>query len=383
MKLGTTGMLAAAMALGLAAAAEAQDVIRLKSGTEVKGKVTAMTSQSVTYTEAGGKVSTAKREDVVSVDLGDKPPSLVKADQALAEGKFDRAINHYPGALEEIQQKKARDLHTQFVLFSWAQALNQKNSPSEALEMYRRLRNECKDCWLRPESFQRSMEIAKAKGGDAYENILKEMKAEPEPVGSQAELELAKIKFTAGDFDSARPLFDKIAANPASPFAGDAKLWSLRCIRGLKKMDELESACTRILADKSTGTPGLLQAAGAALAEIQLKKSEKDKTKWRDILMLCLQSIAQGPPSGKDEAEDYVLALMVGARCYVLISNDAEKAEAKEEYKNRAITYYKEVQRGFSRSSLAEAATKELVALGAEAPKDAPPKEPKGPPKKE
>jgi tetratricopeptide (TPR) repeat protein len=377
MKQATTGMLAAAMALGLAAAAEAQDVIRLKSGTEIKAKVTAMTSQSVTYTEAGGKVSTAKREDLTSVELGDKPPSLVKADQALAEGKFDRAINNYPGALEEIQQKKARDLHTQYVLFSWAQALNQKNSPAEALEMYRRLRNECKDCWLRPESFQRSMEIAKAKGGDAYENILKEMKAEPEPVGSQAELELAKIKFTAGDFDSARPMFEKISNNPASIFAGDAKLWALRCIRGMKKMDELESACARILADKTAGTPGLLQAAGASLAEIQLKKSEKDKTKWRDILMICLQSIAQGPPAGKDEAEDYVLALMVGAKCYVLISNDAEKAEAKEEYKNRAIAYYKEVERGFSKSSLAEAATKELVALGAQAPKDAPAKGPK------
>jgi tetratricopeptide (TPR) repeat protein len=376
MKLGTTGLLAAVMAMGLAAAAEAQDIIRLKSGTEIKAKVTAMTSQSVTYTETGGKVSTAKREDVVSVDLGDKPPSLVKADQALSELKFEKAINNYQPALEEIQQKKARDLNIQFVLYNWAQALNQKGSPAEALEMLRRLRNECKDCWLRADSYQRSMDIAKAKGGDAYESILKEMKSEPEPVGSQAEVELAKIKFTGGDFDSARPMFDKVASNPASPYAGEAKLWSLRCIRGLKKPDELESACTRILGDKAAATPGLLQAAGACLAEIQLKKSEKDKTKWRDILMLSLQSIAQGPPSAKDDAEDYVLALMVGAKCYVLISNDAEKPDAKEDYKNRAIAYYKEVQRGYAKSTMAEAATKELVALGAEVPKDAPPKNP-------
>jgi hypothetical protein len=76
------------------------------------------------------------------------------------------------------------------------------------------------------------------------------MKSEPEPVGSQAELELAKIKYTAGDFDTARAGFDKVASNPASPFAADAKLFSLRCIRGAKKMDELESACKRILDDK-------------------------------------------------------------------------------------------------------------------------------------
>lgn len=377
MRLDTKGLLAAAMALGLAAAADAQDVIRLRNGSEVKAKITAMTSQSVTYSEAAGKVSTAKKEDVVSLDLGDKPPSLIKADQALAEGKYDKAINHYPAALEEIQQKKARDLHKQFVLFSWANALNQRNSPAEALEMYRKLRNEGGDCWLRADSFQRSMEVAKSKGGDAYEGILKEMKSEPEPVGSQAELELAKIKYTGGDFDSARPMFDKVGSNAASPFAGDAKLWSLRCIRAQKKMDELESACTRILADKAASTPGLLQSAGASLADIQLKKNEKDKTKWRDILMLCVQSIALGPPAGKDEAEDYTLALMVGAKCYVLIGNDNEKAEAKEEYKNRAIAYYREVQRGYSRTPMAEAATKELVALGAETPKDAP-KDPKG-----
>ena len=87
MRLDTKGLLAAAMALGLAAAADAQDVIRLRNGSEVKAKITAMTSQSVTYSEAAGKVSTAKKEDVVSLDLGDKPPSLIKADQALAEGK--------------------------------------------------------------------------------------------------------------------------------------------------------------------------------------------------------------------------------------------------------------------------------------------------------
>lgn len=371
MKPGTKGMLAAAMALSLAAAAEAQDVIRLKSGTEVKAKVTAMTSQTVTYSEGAGKVNTAKREDVTSVELGDKPPSLVKADQALAEGKFDRAINHYPAAIEEITQKKARDLHLQFVLYSWAQALNQKNSPNEALEKYRQLRNECKDCWLRIDSFQRSKEIAKAKGGDAYEGILREMASEPEPVKSEAEIELAKIKYTGGDFDSARAMFDKIGANPASLYAGESKLWSLRCIRSQKKLDELESTATRILADKGASTPGLLQAAGAVLAEIQLKKSEKDKTKWRDVLMMCIQAIAQGPPPpGNPEAEDYVLALMVGAKCYVLLSNDNEKAETKEEYKSRAIAYYKEVQRGYSKSSQAEAATKELVALGAEAPKE-------------
>src|SRR5207249_8015596 len=110
MNLARTTTLAAAMALGLVAVAEAQDIIRLRSGTEVKAKVTAMTSQAVTYSEGAGKVTTAKKEDVVSVELGDKPASMGKADAAMAASQYDKAINNYGPALEEIAKEKKRDL---------------------------------------------------------------------------------------------------------------------------------------------------------------------------------------------------------------------------------------------------------------------------------
>ena len=374
MKLGIQTALAAVFALAVSAAAEAQDVIRLKSGSEVKCKITAMTSKGITYSETGGKVSTAKAEDVVTVTLGDPPPSMAKAEAALGNSQFDKAISNYNAALEEITKEKKRDLHKWYILFQIAHANNLKGSPNEALEMYRRLRNEGGDSWYRGQSFQRSMEIARVKGGDAYEGILKEMKSEPEPVGSQAELELAKIKFTAGDFDSARAGFEKVANNPASPFASDAKLFALRCIRGAKKNDELESACKAILSGGGGSSPALLQAAGAWTADLMLKKMEKDKTKWRDILMVATQAIALGPPAGKDEAEDYALALVTGAKLYVLMSNANEKAEAKEEYKSRAVAYYTEVKRAYARTASAEIANKELVALGVEQPKDPPKK---------
>ena len=372
MKRARTATLAGVLALGLAAAAEAQDIIRLRNGTEVKAKVTAMTSQSVTYSEAG-KVMTKSKEDVASVELGDKPPSMAKAEAALASGQYEKAIAQYGACLEEITAKKARDLHKQFVIYQWAQALGLKGVAGEAIEKYRQVRNECGDCWLRADSFQRSLEQAKVKGGDATENILKEMKGEPEPVGSQAELELAKLKYTAGEFDLAKVSFDKVASNPASPFASDAKLFSLRCIRGLKKMDELESTCKRILEEKTSNSPALVQAAGAWMADILLKKNEKDKTKWRDVLMVCIQAIALGPPAGREEGEDYALALLTGAKCYVLMGNANEKAEAKDEYKQRATAYLTEIKRGYGKTAVGPLAEKELVALGAaEAPKEAP-----------
>jgi tetratricopeptide (TPR) repeat protein len=374
MKRASSATLAAVLVLGLAAAAEAQDIVRLRSGTEVKCKVNAMTSQSVIYTEAGKGQTTAKKEDVSSVELADKPPSMGKGDAAMAASQYDKAIAQYGAALEEIaKDSKKWGLQKQFVLFQWAQALALKGAPSEALEKYRQLRNEIQDSWLRIDTYQRSLELAKVKGGDAYETILKEMKGEPEPVGSQAELELAKLKYTGGEFDVAKISFDKVASNPASPFASDAKLFSLRCVRGLKKMDELESTCKRILEEKTANSPALVQAAGAWMADILLKKSEKDKTKWRDILMVCVQAIALGPPAGREEGEDYALALLTGAKCYVLMGNANEKAEAKDEYKQRATAYLTEIKRGYGKTAVGPLAEKELVALGAaEAPKEAP-----------
>src|ERR1043165_831135 len=121
MKRATTTTFAAALALALAAAAvEAQDIIRLRSGTEVKCKVTAMTSQAVTYTETGKPPTTAKKEDVADVELGDKPASMGKADAAMAASQYDKAINNFGPSLEELTKEKKRELHKQFILFKWA-----------------------------------------------------------------------------------------------------------------------------------------------------------------------------------------------------------------------------------------------------------------------
>src|SRR5262245_21498720 len=107
MKRALTATLTAALALGLADAAQAQDIVRLRSGTEVKCKVNAMTSQGVTYTETGKSPTTAKKEDVSAVELGDKPPSMAKADSALAQNQYEKAMANYEAALGEIAAKKA------------------------------------------------------------------------------------------------------------------------------------------------------------------------------------------------------------------------------------------------------------------------------------
>ena len=164
---------------GRTIAQEAQDRIRLKDGAEVKAKVLAMTSETVTYSDAAGKVVTAKKDDVMTVDLGDPPPSMAKAEAALLNKEIDKAISSYQAALEEIPEKKGvRILHQQFIYLKLAQAMSLKGLPDEALQTLRALRDKCGDCWLRADSYQRSLEIAKVKGGEAYDGVLKEMTEE-------------------------------------------------------------------------------------------------------------------------------------------------------------------------------------------------------------
>jgi hypothetical protein len=81
--------------------------------------------------------------------------------------------------------------------------------------------------------------------------------------------------------------------------------------------------------------------------------------------MVCVQAIALGPPAGKEEGEDYALALLTGAKCYVLLGNANEKAEAKDEYKQRATAYLTEIKRAYGKTSVGPLAEKELVGLGA------------------
>lgn len=360
--------------LGLSGAALAQDVVKMRSGTEIKGKVTVMNSKNVSVAEAGGKASTLKSDEVATVTLGgDVPPSLQKAEQAVAEGRIERALNLYPGALEEIGKKTSRDMHKQYVYWSWALALQAKGSPAEALEMLKKLRAECTDCFLRPQSFDRSLDIARPKGDEMIEGVLNEMKGEPDPVGSKAQMEIARMKFAKGNYEEASSTYAKLSSAAGTVYANDAKLGYLRCLRLLKKTDELESQCKQILSDRTGSSPSLLQAAGAAYGSLQLPKVEKDKNKLRELLMTCIQSIALGPPSSKEEGEDYALGLLVTAKCYSILGKDLEKQEAKDEYRNRAVSYLKEIRAVYKGSAMAEQAQKELVAIGEEKPKDGPP----------
>ena len=365
-------LISAVGVLSMAAASLAQDVVRLRSGSELKGKVSGMTSKNVIIVEAGNKSTALKAEDVMSITLGEPPPSLLKAEQAIGGGELsNRTFNLFEGALKEIGEKKAREFHKQYVFMSWADALQRKGGIPEALETLKRLRAECgADCFLRAESWRRSKEIAKAKGQELYESVLNEMKGEPEPTASEAEFEMARIKYDRGDYEQASALFKRLM-DSGSPMAREATLFLLRCYRQLKKQSDIESLCEKILGDRHNNPPSLLQAAGALKADSLLAKAGSDKGKLRDVLMMCLQAIAMGPPPGKED-EDYAVALLTASKCYVTLAKDLDKPESKEDYRNRALNYLKEVRGAYKGTRWSETANKEIIALEGDKSKEVP-----------
>lgn len=353
-------------ALGAAAgAASAQDVIKLANGTSVKGRITRLTSRDLAYTD-GGKNFTLQKAEYTEVVLADPPPSLPRANTARGEQRWEKAFAWYEEALKEVASNKRPDLHKQFIFWDWADALRGKGDADGAMNMLQRLRKECGDCHLRADAYRRALEYAKAKGATPYRAILEEMRAEPEPLGGEAELELANIAFAGAAYEEALALYAKLSAKPEASYAAAARLGVFRCLKALKRTADLEALCQKVLADKGDGAPALAQAAGAWTARSMLQKAGKDKAKVRDAFLVAARAIAVGPPDRRDEAEDYVDALRVAAKCAAILGENSAGAEQKAEYRARAAGYLTEIVRVYKGSEWAESAQQELKELGVE-----------------
>jgi len=360
-----------------APAAPAQDVIKLKNNTEARGKITKLGAASITYTDAGGKSVTLKNEEVREFTLGDVPKLLTRANESAGLKNWEKAFLLYDQVWADLTATppKIRDVHRQFIIFNWALSLADKGDHEPALAKLRQLRKECGDCRLRLDSFKQALTIARKMGENAVQEVLTEMKGEPEPIGGEADMELGRMKYAKQKYDEAHQIFTKCSNNSSAPYAAEARLGALRCLRALKKGDELESACSRIVSDRGGGSLTLLQTGAACLAEIQFRKAGNDRAKVRDVLMTCALAISAGPPFAREQGEDYALALFTAGRCSVLLIDGAPDDKAKAEYKARAINYFKEAASGYGKSESGQASQKELVQLGAaEAPKD--PKKP-------
>lgn len=359
------GAVAAVLVAGAVSASAQNDTVLKPDGSPLAQKVrlTKVTYQVVAYTDAKGTPHTLKGSDVGGIAFGDEPGSYPRAKVAAASGLPDKAAVLYEEALKEIEAKKLRDWNKAPLFIDWAEFMSDRGNAQGALDMLKRLRTECGDTWWRPESYRKSLAIGRTKGVEAQKAVLDEMKGEPEPLASEAEMGLADLAFTRGQHDEALAIFQKVAATPGSAFADAAKLGTFRTLKMLKRNSDLDAFCSRLLADPAT-SPSLQQAAGAWSAAGLLEKAGKDRSKLRAAVIAAGKAIAMGPPERREEAEDYVVALRVAAKGYTALAGEMAEEEQKQEYKARASGYLMEIVRGYKGTPWAEAAQLELQTLG-------------------
>ncbi|MEK7865381.1 MAG: hypothetical protein AAB434_01775, partial [Planctomycetota bacterium] len=85
------GRIALALALAAGLSFAADDIVRPKSGPELKGKITRLEIDGLTV-EAGGATKTLRAEEVAGFTLGDIPPKQREAETAMNGRNFEEAV---------------------------------------------------------------------------------------------------------------------------------------------------------------------------------------------------------------------------------------------------------------------------------------------------
>ena len=298
---------------------------------------------------------------VVSQEQDPVKARLRQADRAVSARDFQKAVTAYQSALDELKEAPGRSSERDVIRLRLARAQRSAGDLEAALNSLGVLRRSCEDPGLRAEAFTESVETAKEKKDrPALEKALADMSSQPEPLAGLAALEKGRILYQDSSFSEALAIFQELAASDR-PCAPEAAVYRIRCLRALKKNEDLDAACREALGADKPASPALLQAAGSHLAELIFEKSKDGRAAVREALLISARAASAGPPSRDDAAEDYVRALLVEARCYLALASTAEAPAAKETYGERAAGLYREVAssyRGTRGTEEAEAALK-------------------------
>lgn len=359
----------------------AEDVVRMRDGTEVRGQVTRIDADSVACTDESGKGQALRGADVVDIALADAPSGLLEGDRAFAARDWGKAAAQYQKALDDVAQKKCRDFHKPVLYLKLARAHRAGGNFESALGILKKLRDECGNSRQRRDAYVEALEIARGKKDEAgVSQLLGDMKKETGPLRDEAEIEIARDLYTRGNFAEARQAFGRLISRPAS-LGAEAKLWHLRCLRELKNDAELETACKAVLGDPASSTPALRQAANVSLGMMLWAKAQSDKTQIRESLQAFRRAVAVGPPPKEESPDDYALALLEAGRCHLLLARATSVPEGKQELQAIATGYLTELTRYYRSTSWGKDAAKELASLASggkgEASKEAPKEEAK------
>ncbi len=353
-----------AVAAALAPRARAEDIVRVRGGTAVAGRIVGLTRAGAEIRQAEGASRTLAFSEIEAIEFGDLPEAARRAEADLKERRFDKAAEGYRAALAEIDGRADRPWLAAFLHMQAAGALGAQGDLDGARRELRAVLDAGPSCHLRERALLDSLAIAtRKKDASGIARILALLEAEPEPLASAARLERAKSAYRNGEFRKSQELLAGIASD--HPRAAEARLWTIRCLFALGRGEELERACRDALGEHGDTAPALTQAAGAALAAVLMERAgAADETALREALLAGLQALSAGPPGRGDGTEDYVRALLAAGRAYARLAACAKAPELARLYLRRAAAYWGEAARVPGGGADAAKAAEESAALG-------------------
>lgn len=361
---------------GVIRAQEIVDTIHLTGGTTAQGEITKETFKEVTFSLGQGVKSGVPREKLDekatkggAIEYASKPSRYDEAMTKIKNGDWQGGTDAWEKILKECDSGSARKIFKQHGYFYCAVAAEGLGDMNKALERLNALLTEYPEtqyftkaynlmakCYMNAKKFSDATDTAK-KGIAQGKNI-----GAPDEDLVALEIIKGRALEASGKFGDAvneyKGVVNKAARFPA--VANEAKLGLARCLVLDKKLGEAEPIFNDI-AEKSDNAS---VAAGAynGIGDCLRAKYESDQNPetLRKALMAYMRGVVFYLPGPGDDELEHARALVNAGYCFEKLKDTMPTPEAKDIYRNRARTLYRECIANYQGTREAADAAKRL-----------------------
>ena len=343
MNLATIGL---AALLAAAQAQPAKDRVVPHRGNPVEGTVQKDTWKEVVLQTAGG-TQTFRPQDVRRIEYADAPLAFRGAMAQIEAEKWSEALSSLKSAEEYANSKekgvvKPRGWFPAYVAYYRGLCELNLGRLDLAIPEFARIRKDFKDSRFLADAYTLALQAHREKGDEkGMEAVEKEIEQAPAELRAelvnQARRQRAELLYDKNRYDEARKLFEALKSSSDPETAAEATAGVIRCLRGLKDAQGLETFCNGVL---TTATqPALLLIASNALGDLRFEK--KQFAQARDFYVRSVVLHYPGRGGGLEREHEHALYRL--ARCYEELLEAAKDPKAREFLAQQASGAFREV----------------------------------------
>lgn len=341
-------LIGGAVLLAAAQAAQpARDRVILRRGNPVEGTVQKDTWKEVVLQTASG-AQTFRAEDVRRVEYADAPPAFKGAMAHIETEKWSEALSSLKSAEEYANSKekgvvKPRGWFPGYIAYYRALCELNLGRLDSAITEFSRIRKDFRDSRFLTHAYTLALQAHREKGDEkGMEAVEKEIEQAPAELRTelqnQARRQRAELLYDKNRYDEARQLFETLKSSADPEIAAEATAGVIRCLRGLKDAQGLETFANGVLAT-ATPQPGLLLIASNALGDLRFEK--KQFAQARDFYVRSVVLYYPGRGRGLEREHEHALYRL--ARCYEELLEAAKEPKAREFLAQQASGTFREI----------------------------------------